>query len=269
MTGQGPVLRCFLALVCSLLAAALLSSCGGAVRAPVGERLPKATTHTGFHVVRRGESLFSIAFQHDLDYQTLARWNGIGPPYTIYAGQRLRLKPPARAVAPVATRKPTPSASTSREPARRSPPPAAAPKPSTRKPVAKAPPATTSAPVARWQWPAEGRIIKRFDPKHPGKKGIAISGHPGTPVRAAAAGRVVYAGSGLVGYGRLIIIKHNKIYLSAYGHNREILVREGDRVKAGQIIARMGSSGTRRTMLHFEIRRYGKPVDPLRYLPRR
>jgi len=88
-------------------------------------------------------------------------------------------------------------------------------------------------------------------------------------VRAAAAGRVVYAGSGLVGYGRLIIIKHNKIYLSAYGHNREILVREGDQVKAGQVIARMGSSGTRQTMLHFEIRRYGKPVDPLRYLPRR
>lgn len=268
MTGQGPVPRYFLALVCTVLAASLLSSCGGTVRAPVGERLPKATMNTGFHVVRRGESLFSIAFQYDLDYETLARWNGIGPPYTIYVGQRLRLAPPARAAAPVATRKPTPSPPRS-ESVPRSPPPAAAPQPSTRKPATKAPPATASASVARWRWPVEGRIIKRFDAKSPGKKGIAIAGRPGTPVRAAAAGRVVYAGSGLVGYGRLIIIKHNKIYLSAYGHNREILVREGDQVKAGQVIARMGSSGTRQTMLHFEIRRYGKPVDPLRYLPRR
>ncbi len=268
MTGQGNDARYPLLPLCCLLLVALLSACGGTVRAPVGERLPRATTDTGFHVVRRGESLFSIAFQHDLDYETLARWNGIGPPYTIYAGQRLRLTAPSRPAAPVATGKPRPSAPPA-EPVRGSPPAAATARAGTRKPADKAAPPTAGVGVARWQWPAEGRIIRRFDPKTPGKKGIAIGGRTGAPVRAAAAGRVVYAGSGLVGYGRLIIIKHNKVYLSAYGHNREILVREGDQVHAGQVIARMGSSGTRRTMLHFEIRRYGKPVDPLRYLPRR
>lgn len=112
-------------------------------------------------------------------------------------------------------------------------------------------------------------MIRRYDHKGDGKKGIAIGGISGSPVRAAAAGKVVYAGSGLVGYGRLIIVKHNKSFLSAYGHNQNLAVKEGDWVKRGQQIASMGNSGTSRTMLHFEIRRYGKPVDPLRYLPRR
>lgn len=128
--------------------------------------------------------------------------------------------------------------------------------------------ASPDAAIA-WQWPASGPILRRFDGEASGKKGISIGGTHGNQVRAAAAGKVVYTGSGLVGYGRLIILKHNDTYLSAYGHNRDLFVQEGAEVRAGQVIADMGSSGTNRIQLHFEIRRNGKPVDPLRYLPRR
>jgi lipoprotein NlpD len=129
--------------------------------------------------------------------------------------------------------------------------------------------ATSPDAAITWQWPASGPILRRFDGEVSGKKGISIGGTHGNQVRAAAAGKVVYTGSGLVGYGRLIILKHNNTYLSAYGHNRDLFVQEGAEVRAGQVIADMGSSGTNRIQLHFEIRRNGKPVDPLRYLPRR
>jgi lipoprotein NlpD len=120
----------------------------------------------------------------------------------------------------------------------------------------------------RWIWPTRGRILRSYQSSGRGKKGIEIGGHDGQPVKAAATGKVVYAGSGLVGYGRLIIIKHNENLLSAYGHNSKLLVSEGDQVEAGQQIAEMGSSGTNRTGLYFEVRKDGKPVDPLSYLPR-
>ncbi len=263
--GRGPGIR-WLALA---LIPVLLAACGGgAVRAPVGERaaVPRSGAAQGVHVVRRGESLFSIAWQYGLDYRTLARWNGIRPPYTIHPGQRLRLRP-----GPVARQRSAPPARP-----RQMPVPKKAASGSGKAEVARKPsPRTADAPersgqrVVRWTWPADGPILRRFDPRRPGKKGISIGGRPGDPVRAAADGRVVYSGSGLVGYGRLIIIKHNNLYLSAYGHNRKLLVREGDVVRRGQVIARLGSSGTNRPQLHFEIRRQGRPVDPLRYLPRR
>lgn len=120
-----------------------------------------------------------------------------------------------------------------------------------------------------WSWPVKGRLISGYDKKSTGKKGINIAGKPGDPVRSAAAGKVVYSGSGLSGYGRLIIIKHNKDFLSAYAHNRKLIAREGQWVEKGEIIARMGRSGTDRTQLHFEIRKKGRPVNPLRYLPKR
>jgi lipoprotein NlpD len=119
-----------------------------------------------------------------------------------------------------------------------------------------------------WVWPTRGRLLRSFQSSGRGKKGIDIGGHDGQPVKAAANGKVVYAGSGLVGYGRLIIIKHNENLLSAYGHNSKLLVSEGEQVRAGQQIAEMGSSGTNRTELYFEVRKDGKPVDPLRYLPK-
>lgn len=120
-----------------------------------------------------------------------------------------------------------------------------------------------------WQWPTDGKVIRGFSANDPGKKGLDIGGKPGQSVRATAPGQVVYSGGGLIGYGQLIIIKHDKDYLSAYAHNRKLLVKEDDRVRGGQQIAELGSTGTDRPMLHFEIRHQGKPVDPLKLLPKR
>jgi lipoprotein NlpD len=127
-------------------------------------------------------------------------------------------------------------------------------------------PGSDDAPLGEWHWPARGRVVRRFGSA--GSNGIDIAGRPGQPVRAASAGRVVYSGGGLRGYGELIIVKHNKRYLSAYAHNEEALVKEGDIVAGGQRIATIGRTGTDRVKLHFEIRRDGKPVNPLRYLPK-
>jgi lipoprotein NlpD len=140
-------------------------------------------------------------------------------------------------------------------------------------PVKPAPAVTpiisTPRSAAGWGWPSRGAVIGRFSSNGSLNKGIDIAGELGEPVLAASDGSVVYAGSGLRGYGELVIIKHSDTYVSAYGHNRRLLVREGQQVKVGQSIAEMGSTGTDRVKLHFEIRRQGKPVDPLQYLPRR
>jgi lipoprotein NlpD len=215
--------------------------------------------------VQRGDTLYGIAFRNGLDFRDVAAWNGIGPPYTIHPGQRLRLYPepgsarrpvqagPARQPGAVASGGSRPPASVAATPR---PPPAAVPAP----PVASG---------LAWRWPAEGELVGRFVVGEPTKQGIDIAGRAGDPVRAAADGVVVYSGSGLVGYGELVIVKHNDAWLSAYGHNRARKVNEGQLVKAGQQIAEMGRSGAARDMLHFEIRYNGKPVDPLRHLPRR
>lgn len=239
-------------LLCGLL---LLAGCATHSSLSPGMRYPQSD----MHIVRRGDTLFSIAWKNGLDYQTVAVWNRIRPPYTIYVGQRIRLRPPEAG--------PRRGESPSAPALSRIPPPStgAYPHNSTNTSL----PVPDSAAMPAWQWPASGPILRRFDAEASGKKGISIGGTHGSQVRAAAAGQVVYAGSGLVGYGRLIIIKHNDIYLSAYGHNRHLLVNEGDAVRSGQVVAEMGSSGTNRIQLHFEIRRKGKPVDPLRYLPRR
>ena len=148
--------------------------------------------------------------------------------------------------------------------AKPSAPSSAAAKPATPKPAAVPP----ASPI-KWRWPADGELISRYVAGEPTKQGVGIAGSSGAPVRAAGDGVVVYSGSGLVGYGELVIIKHNDEWLSAYGHNRTRLVNEGQLVKAGQQIAEMGRSGAPRDMLHFEVRYNGKPVDPLQYLPRR
>lgn len=205
-----------------------------------------------YHTVRKGETLYSIAWQYGLDYRAMAARNGIRPPYTIYPGQRLRVK----AVTASRHAKPiTKSArgNTTKTPAKHAP--------------RARPPANAAAAPLQWRWPARGKVIRRFKAGDPRRQGIDIAARAGTPVRAAAAGKVVYSGNGLRGYGNLVIIKHNDIWFSAYAHNRRIRVRENDQVKAGQTIADMGSTGTDRVKLHFEIRRNGKPVDPLRYLP--
>jgi lipoprotein NlpD len=223
------------------------------------------------YTVRKGDTLYSIAWRFKLDHKELARWNGIGPPYTIYPGQRLVMNPmrayAEREPAPASSRSASTSASTSTTSS--SATTSSTPRVTTSRPPATAATAPAGPAPTAWLWPTKGEVVRKFSHNAAGKKGIDISGTMGQPVVATAAGRVVYSGSGLLGYGQLIIINHNKNYLSAYAHNSSLLVKEGDVVEAGQQIAKLGDTGTDRPMLHFEIRRDGRPVDPLKYLPGR
>ncbi|QNP40050.1 peptidoglycan DD-metalloendopeptidase family protein [Lysobacter solisilvae (ex Woo and Kim 2020)] len=224
--------------------------------------------------VQRGDTLYGIAFRNGIDVRDLAAWNGISAPYTIYPGQSLRLYPRAATVSRPASTASRPATTTSRTEAAGTPArtpgatTAAPPKPVVTTPAVVAPVAPPTSNI-RWRWPADGTLLNRFVAGEPTKQGIDITGDAGTPVNAAADGVVVYSGSGLVGYGELVIIKHDDAWLSAYGHNRARMVNEGAIVKAGQQIAVMGRTGAPRDMLHFEIRYNGKPVDPLVHLPKR
>lgn len=260
----------------------VLSGCGTSnVVAPVGRASTRdnvAASAQGVYRVVQGDSMYAVAWRYALDYRDLARWNAIAEPFTIYPGQRLRVSRPAvlpqmprptaiarRVRAPDAAQQrprkkiataratPTPPASNSKGTAK-----AAAPS----KRVSKS---ESQRVVRKWRWPVRGKIIGRFGTA--GGKGIDIAGRRGTAIEASAPGHVVYSGSGLRGYGRLIIVKHNKRYLSAYAHNERLHVKEGDTVKGGQRIAEMGDSGAKSVRLHFEIRRDGEPVNPTRFLP--
>ena len=193
------------------------------------------------HIVRHGETLYSIAFRYGKDPADLARWNRLGDGSLIYPGQVILLSPPTGGTARVSNRSPAP------------------------KPLPKIP----SQPPPPWAWPTNGRVSVEFGGRPGTGTGILIDGKLGQPILAAAAGRVVYAGSGLIGYGQLIILKHNDTYLSAYGYNASLLVAEGEKIKRGQRIATMGEGPERKARLHFEIRRNGKPVNPRQYLPAR
>ena len=256
----GAVIALGLAAVMALLAGCASSRVvqgprGGSMRpAPV---VKVSTPRYGAtHVVRRGETVYRIATNNGITALDLALWNSIPAPYTIHPGRRLKLYPggtsyPQR---PVSSR---PASQGSSRPAQR---------------PASSLPAPVYAPAQSnlgWRWPTDGELIARFVSGDPTRQGIDVAGTGGQAVRAAADGVVVYSGSGLVGYGELIIVKHSEQWLSAYGHNRARLVNEGSLVKAGQQIAEMGRSGAARDMLHFEIRYNGKPVDPLQYLPKR
>jgi lipoprotein NlpD len=205
------------------------------------------------HTVVRGDTLYSIAWRYGLDYRDVAAWNSVGEPYLIRPGQTLRLRAPA--VPAVAPRTPA-----TVPPAARLPAPDRSPVARSVTPVPRA--GTDSIP---WRWPTRGRIVRSESPTS--KKGLDIAGEHGQPIHAAAPGAVVYSGSGLLGYGRLIILKHSDTFLSAYAYNEQLLVAEGDRVTAGQQIATMGTGTSGQPMLHFEIRRDGKPVNPLDHLP--
>lgn len=239
-------------------------------RAPVDSREQPPSQRITFHTVARGDTLYSIAWRYNLDVRTLAKANGIAESYVIYPGQRINLD--TRSVAYTATPSLASGSSSSLTrpstvPVKQEP--VAAPPRSNNRTAATAtpPPPSVKAGELRWQWPVNGRITSRFAGPKALNKGIDIAAKKGEPVRAAEAGSVVYAGDGLRGYGNLLIIKHNDNYLSAYAHNHRLLVAEGDTVKAGQQIAEVGSSGTSTDKLHFEIRRDGTPVDPLRFLP--
>jgi len=259
--GRGAGMRRLGTLCLAAIVVSTLAACGTTpATKPTSARKPPPSQRLAgdWYRVRKGDSLWSIAWRLGVDYRTLARWNGLKAPYTIYPGQLLRLKPPKTTV----------------HKGRRA----------SRKPAAKPPRAQTakkgsavssksgagSKGVRRlyWHWPLRGEVVSRFSPGDPERKGIKIAGRRGQPVRAAESGTVVYSGSGLIGYGQLIIIKHNNEFLSAYGHNSRLLVKEGQSVKRGQHIADLGVNRAGKPLLHFEIRRYGKPVDPLTYLPR-
>ncbi len=228
--------------------------------------------------VRKGDTLYGIAWRYGLDFTRLASWNGITKPYRIYPGQILRLtsppksarKGPPRKFKPVAA-EPKPATRTAKAPAPKTqaPPPRkpAAPKPKP-KPAGMNKSKGGAEPL-RWRWPTSGAVVQTFRKGDKTRQGIRIAGRSGQPVLAAETGRVVYSGSGLPGYGKLIIIKHNKNYLSAYGFNRKILVRDGDSVTRGEQVAEMGQSAGGKSLLHFEIRRSDQVLDPLRVLPKR
>jgi len=253
----------------------------------------------GMHTVQRGETLYAIAFANNLDYREIASWNQLESPDRIMVGQALRLTPPPGAIEikPLEEVPPLAARPLAEPPLLTTPQAvllayseanwaqvsgtstvAASPQPTTKPaspvtpppalPVAPIPPTPATAPVEIiWLWPANGTLAGRFGAAE--GKGIDIVGPRNAPVVAVAPGKVVYSGSGLRGYGRLLIVKHPGEYLSAYAHNETILVKEGDTVTAGQRIALMGDSDADRVKLHFEIRRYGKPLDPLNYLPER
>jgi lipoprotein NlpD len=209
----------------------------------------------GLHTVRKGDTLYSIALRYDADWREVARWNGLAAPYTIEVGQQLKVMPPTSTTV-AAGGKPGRTSAGGAVGAR------AAPRPPT---PAMPPPTTRFA----WAWPAEGRVVAQFRPGLATAKGIDIAGERGAEVRAAFDGKVVYVGSGLVGYGKVIIVKHDDRYLSAYAHNERFLVEEGATVKRGQAIAAMGLGPGQRALLHFEVRLDGRAIDPLPLLPKR
>jgi lipoprotein NlpD len=307
----------------ALLLGAALAALGGCasepLQAPVSDIRPAAprapeppppaaaaSVLPGHYMIRRGDTLYSIALEHGADYRDVARWNQLDDPTKISVGQVLRVMPPAgepavqvgaaRGQAPLQAR-PLDGAGTGQQGQgdgstkvapkglrlpyseenlallSRGDVAALAPPP---KPVAVAPaPAKAEPPKAAavdrdpesldFIWPARGGLLAEF--AEPSSKGVDIGGKPGDPVVAAAAGQVLYTGTGIRGFGKLIVIRHENGFSSVYAHNREILVKEGQSVARGQRIAEMGDSDADRPKLHFEIRKSGKPVDPLRYLP--
>lgn len=237
-----------------IVLAAGVGACGNFPLPPVSEQGRGARqTEAGWRVVQPGDTLYSIAWESGRDYQDVARWNRIPPPYVIKPGQRLQLFPPSGAER---AQRPEPATAAVATAQKKSAPATQAP---------RTPPVSTRL---SWMWPAQGELLERFSANGP-NKGIDIAGRTGQPIQATEAGQVVYQGGGLRGYGQLIIIKHNDDFLSAYAHCDKIYVKEGDVIKRGQKIADVGSTGTDRARLHFEIRYRGAPVDPLDYLPKK
>lgn len=249
----------------------LIAGCAGSL---VGDRFRPEV-----YSVRSGDTLYSIAWRYRIDHQDLMRWNDIDDARSLRVGQRLRLRPDGTAGSSS-----TASTATASDPGRDTAPSggeradsgdkagsasssqgntASAAKPDTGERNA------TGEPPGRWRWPTRGTVVARFGDGRGGGRGVDITGEEGQPVQATAAGDVVYSGDGLKAYGRLLIIRHEGDFLSAYAHNSELLVAEGDRVDAGQPIARMGRTREGTALLHFEIRRGGSPVNPLDYLPER
>jgi lipoprotein NlpD len=285
----------------------LLSACASPRhRAPVEERnlnslgTPPATANgmagapapnpnagqPGYYTVKPCDTLIRVGLETGQSWRDIMAWNNMENPNVLEVGQVLRVVPPA-ANAAVASTSPISTARVESRPLDAKAPAVAAsgvaPSPAVAAPAVPTPAPATPAPAAattpaatgparevddiNWTWPAAGSVVAAFDDAR--NKGLGIAGKPGDPIFAAADGKVVYAGSGLRGYGNLVIVKHNNSYLTAYAHNQALLVKEDQSVRRGQKIAEMGSTDADRVKLHFEIRKEGKPVDPARYLPPR
>ncbi len=226
--------------VCLLVSLAMsLSNCGSSDNfAPVIDAGAENARGQGYYTVQPGETIYFIAWRMGIAYQDLVRWNQLSYPYSLTTGMQIRVTEDStvrnKSVMPVAVQ------------------------------TLKISPVMVNSPMIAWQWPSKGYVIQHYTAK---TQGIDIAGQLGMPIVAASAGEVVYSGAGLSSYGNLIILKNNDEYMTAYAHNQRILVKIGQYVHKGQVIATMGSSGTNRVILHFEIRRDGKSLDPLRYLP--
>lgn len=262
----------------------MLTACSQHRPAPIEEysaaQLKRQSKAGGTYRVSSGDTLYAIAFSYGLDHRDVATWNGILSPYVIYPGQKLRLSPPASAIGrnrgkssgvqtsgirtPVEA---TTRTLTSNAPAKGKAAPAKKPPPQAA--TVKTTSAPGSAGPKSWKWPANGRVLRGYVAGDPSRNGLDIAGKEGQPIIASSGGKVVYSGNGLIGYGELIIIKHSERMLSAYAHNKVRLVREGEQVSAGQKIAEMGRNDQNEQLLHFEIRTRGKPVNPLKYLPKK
>lgn len=219
-----------------------------------------------YHIVERGETLYSVGWLYGYDYKTVARWNQLKTPYVLKVGQRLRVAPVNgnSSLSLQAVERDTKYITERRLAAKGSS--LKTDKQNKSRYLSKN---QNTSEKLKWYWPTKkGTIVNRFVADDPGKKGLDILGKEGQLVLSASTGTVVYSGSGLLRYGKLIIVKHNETFLSAYAHNKELLVKEGDKVKIGQRIAVMGKTGMNNAKLHFQIRKYGKPIDPIQLLPK-
>lgn len=267
--------KCYFVLVLALITL-FINGCssrtGPAPVVNIGEKnskkvIKKVQVKSKYYIVKKGDTLYSIAFSAGRDFQQIASINNISKPYSIYPGQRISLVPSNNRQKKPAAPKQKKQAKTASNQTVDHKKKKAYGKHVNRN--AEQPKSPFPAGVSKWRWPHQGKIVNKFSLAAEGNKGIDIAGNKGASIKAAADGKVVYTGDALRGYGKLVIIKHSESYLSAYAHNDSIKVKEQQWVKAGQLIAHMGNTGTDRTMLHFEIRYKGKSVDPLRYLPKR
>jgi len=243
-----------LSFITLLTAGLFLSGCGTTHEAPVVNAWQQSSNKASRYHVQSGDTIYSVAWSFGIDYRALAAANNLQPPYRLYAGQKLTMV--AASQTPPRPGDAFPILADGK-----------LPKVSRVQPLASLPSfQAKEQPVSSWRWPARGNVFNEFNTTLAGNKGIDISGRLGQPILAAAAGSVVYSGDGVRGYGNLIIIKHNNTYLSAYAHNDRNLVAIGQKVAKGQRIALMGNNDAGKTLLHFEIRKNGQPVNPMRYL---
>lgn len=231
--------RSFRKLSLILIALMVIVGCAGCQSISVKKR---DLSSSSYYTIKKGDTLYTIGLRSGHGYKRLAKWNNISPPYKIYQGDKLKL------FSGILSKKSSKKKNSNKK------------KPNI---------STVNKKVLKsyWSWPVKGKLLRGFYAT--GNKGIDISGRIGQKIKATRSGIVVYSGSGLVGYGKLLIIKHNYLYLSAYAHNRRLLVKEGQKVKKGQYIAEMGVGVNAKPSLHFEIRKNGKPVNPLNYLSKK